>query len=161
MLLSYTIIGTPPAPDQDADGELFMGSTGIPDRLIFMADFRRAIEKTYPGWSWTFHFAPPRETAGDDASSDGLLPEEMDVLKMFCKVCQEFTPVLAVYDSVESWTLTRSGDRVELGTMIEGSEIVGVRDFKCMECHEHVMVDGEFVESEEELLEIIDHQFME
>lgn len=102
-------------------------------------------------------------------SNEGLPPEEMETLKMFCKSCKEFTEVRGVYDSVEAWTLVRAdyGNgrvNVELGQMIGESEICGVRDFTCMECHEPVMENGEhsqYVESEERLLEIIDHQFMD
>jgi len=87
-------------------------------------------------------------------------------LKMFCHQCGKMTGVLAVYDCIETWTLVRDDfmdgtTGLGLGEMIEGSEIVGVRDFKCAQCHEYVMEDGEYVLTEYGLVDIINQQFMD
>jgi hypothetical protein len=157
---SYTIIGQPPA-DQPPDSEIFVGETTLDDKVTFMTNFRARMEHLRPGWSWTFHFKPVEE-----APVAPQQPQEIQPLQMYCIYCQKMTNIRAVYDSVEVWTVMlgkrRDGTRsIDLLEQIEPSDIVGPRDFTCAECHEPVMKDGEYVESEERLLEIIDKQFMD
>src|ERR671918_1632472 len=112
-----------------------------------ISDAARAEESIDPDELEAYAVAHARRSGQENTDEmfrpEDVPAEEIQALKMFCLHCKAFTTVLAVYDSVEVWTLNRISNRprhlaVELREQVEPSEIGGVRDFKCLQCFEYV-----------------------
>jgi hypothetical protein len=50
-----TIIGTPPHPDENRDGELIMCEIDGPDELIVSHQIRTVLRPHYPNWNFTLY----------------------------------------------------------------------------------------------------------